>query len=245
MKTSEFDKLKDFISYRKRTSFALHVVCHDNKSHHYSKVPFMKIIGRKNILERDKILRSIISLFFISTCIVILLMCLFQLWIAVFMSLGIFLMWEYVFIQLHLDDIHAIRVFELSFNNETKQNMQNMGITNQNNRTHEIITIPIFKHIYQELPDFNHNNSIISLLSKIVIFRLIITLFILIYRHIIRYNNLRQYLVRIPKMYDGLNYEICQRQEVLHAIISENSKLEIKNLKVLGIEYVVRSLLYD
>lgn len=245
MKCKECDTFKNFVLYKDRVSFALHIVCHDNKHNHYDKVPFMKRIGSMDILERDSIMRSLIYLFFFSFCILILLMCLFHLWIVAFMLLAIFLMWEYVFIQLHIDDIYAVHVFEISFNNETKHNLQNMCIANSYNRTYEIIRPPIFKRIYHELQDFNNSNFIINFTSRIVIVRLVVALFIMIHRYKVRYTDVRKYLLRTPEMYGELNNEICQRQELLDIIKSKKEEFEGISLKVLGIEYIEKTLLYN
>lgn len=239
------NKFKDFVLYKDRASFALHFVCHDNKDCHYDKVPFMKRIGRMNILERDIRMRNIIYFFFVGICIFILLMCLFQLWFAAFMLFAIFLMLEYVFIQLHIDDICAVRVLEMSFNNETKQNLQNMGIANCNNRTYEIIRKPTYKNIYQKMLDSQNKNPIIDFLIRITIIRIVIALIVLIHRYKIRYDNLRNYLLRTPTKYVEINNDICQNQEVLDVIKNNKEELEGLSLKVLGIEYVNKPLQYS
>ena len=236
---------KDFVLYKDRASFALHLVCHDNKYCHYDKVPFMKRIGKMNILERDSRMRIIIYFFFISSCFLVLFMCLLKLWFAAFMFLAIFLMWEYVFIQLHIDDICAIRVFEMSFNNETKQNLQNMGIANCNNRTYEIIRRPTYKNIYQKLQDSPNENPIIDFLIRITIIRFVIALIVLIHQLKVRYNNVREYLLRIPTMNKEINSDICQKQNVLDIIKNQKEELEGSSLKVLGIEYVDKPLWYS
>lgn len=244
MKCKGCNTFKDFVLYKDRASFALHLVCHENKHCHYDKVPFMKIIGRMNILERDRRMRSIIFLFFISICILVLFMCLFKLWFAVFMLFAIFLMLEYVFIQLHIDDICAVRVFEMSFNNETKQNLQNIGIANCNNRTYEIMRKPTYKIIYQKLHGSNRDIPIVDFLIRITFIRFVIALIALIHRNKVRYDFLRKYLLRIPEMYDELNNDICQRQEVLDVIKTKKEEFEGISLKVLGIEYVDKPLHY-
>ena len=244
MKCKGCKTFKDFVLYKDRASFALHLVCHDNKHCHYDKVPFMRRIGKINILERDNRMRKIIYLFLISFCILVLLMCLLKLWFAAFMFFAIFLMWEYVFIQLHIDDICAVRVFEMSFNNETRQNLQNMGIANCNNRTYEIVRKPTFKKIYQQLQDSNTENSIIELFLRITIIRNVITACLLIHQFKVRYNKLREYLLRTPKMYAEINDDICQDQEVLDIIKIKKDQLEGASLKVLGIEYVEKPLRY-
>lgn len=245
VKCKRCETFKDFVSYKDRASFTLRIVCHDNKHCLYDKVPFMKRIGRMNILERDYKMRKIICLFFIITFIFVLLMCLYHLWIAVFLLLAIFLMWEYVFIQLHIDDICAVRVLEMSFNNETKQNLQNLGIANSNNRTYEIIRPPQYKHIYHELYNLNCDNPIIDFIIRISFVRFLIALFVLIHRYIVRYNDVRQFLLRTPEMYEELNNEICQKQEVLDVIKSKKEELEGISLKVLGMEYVDKPLRYN
>ena len=245
LKCKRCEVFKDFVSYRDRASFTLRIVCHDNKHCHYDKVPFMKRIGWMNILERDSRMRHIICFFFIGICIFILLMCLFQLWLAAFMLFALFLMWEYVFIQLHIDDICAIRVFEMSFNNETKQNLQNMGIANCNNRTYEIIRKPTYKTIYQNLKDSQNANPIIKFLLRITFIRFVIALLVLTHQYIVRYNNVRVFLLRTPTMHEELNSDICQKQDVLDVIKNKKKELEGTNLKVLGIEYINKPLLYS
>ena len=245
MQCKRCNKFKDFVLYKDRASFALHFVCHDNKDCHYDKVPFMKRIGRMNILERDIRMRNIIYFFFIGICIIILLMCLFQLWFAAFMLFAIFLMLEYVFIQLHIDDICAVRVFEMSFNNETKQNLQNMGIVNCNNRTYEIIRKPTYKHIYKKLLVPNYHNPVIAFLSRIIIIRFVVATIVFIYGYKIRYNRIRKYLLRTPGMHEDIDNDICQRQKVLDIIKIKQEELEGISLKVLGIEYVDRPLRYN
>lgn len=233
---------KDFVSYKGRVSFALHIVCHDNRSLHYDKVPFMRSVGQKNILERDRNMRGIICLFFWGAIILELIMCLSHFWFTAFLLFAIFLMWEYVFIQLHIDDISGVRVFEISFNNETKHNLLNMGITNCGNRTYEIISKPTYKLIYQNL---NSENMLINFLSRITILRLVIALIVLINRSRIRYNELRQYVLRTPTMYEEFGDDICQRQEVLEVIKLKKEKLEGDGLIVLGIEYIDKTLQYN
>lgn len=244
LKCKRCETFKDFVSYRDRASFTLRIVCHDNNHCHYDKVPFMKRIGWMNILKRDSTMRRIICLFFISSFTLALLMCLFHLWIAAFLIFAIFLMWEYVFVQLHMDDICAVRVLEMSFNNETKQNLQNIGIANLNNRTYEILKKQTFKHIYNRLRDFNYDNPVFGFVMRITIIRFVIALFLLTNQYRVRYTEVRQYLLRTPEMFKELNNDICQRQELLDIIKSKKEDLEGISLKVLGIEYVDKSLRY-
>ena len=244
LKCKRCETFKDFVSYRDRASFTLRIVCHDNKHCHYDKVPFMKRIGWMNILERDSTMRRIICLFFISSFTLALLMCLCHLWIAVFLILAIFLMWEYVFVQLHIDDICAVRVLEMSFNNETKQNLQNIGIANLNNRTYETLRKQTFKHIYNRLRDFNYDNPVFGFVMRITIIRFVIALFLLTKQYRVRYTEMRQYLLRTPEMFKELNNDICQRKELLDIIKSKKEELEGISLKVLGIEYVEKPLRY-
>lgn len=234
----------DFVLYKDRESFALHFVFHDNKQNHYDKIPFMKRIGRKNILERDRYMRSTICLFFVCFVLLFLFMWSYQHWIVAFLLLAIGIMWEYVFIQLYMDDISGIQVFEHSFNNETKHNLQNMGVANCCNRVYEIIREPDFKFIYQNTYILNRYKTLINFLSTITFIRLGIVIWIWINRNRNRYSIVRQYLLRTPAMYKGIGFDICQKQEILDIIKSKKEELENKNLTVLGIEYIEKSIRY-
>lgn len=67
----------------------------------------------------------------------------------------------------------------------------------------------------------------------------------MIHRYKVRYTDVRKYLLRTPEMYGELNNEICQRQELLDIIKSKKEEFEGISLKVLGIEYIEKTLLYN
>ena len=181
------DNFKDFVSYDGVTTLCAQLVCYDEDISHYEKLLFfqripvlkkfsiIRFISKQAILRRLRLMVAIASPFAVLTTAFV---------VTIFISIvyngqlpfcyylvGAFsLMLLYTFLQLHILDLKTIRVFEVSFDNGTYQNLLNLGYANEHNRVREIHIHPTRydSHWKLHIPIFSELLQIIVLAYRIV-----------------------------------------------------------------------------
>lgn len=149
------DRFQNFISYDGVTSLRVQMVCYDNDVSHYEKliffqkVPFLRkisvvrLVSNRPIKSRLKIMLALSIPFAILS-----LVCIIALFVVdtkplyLYLVGALSLMFLYTCLQLHFLDLKKVKIFDVSFDNGTYQNLLNLGYANEHNRVQEVFVHP-------------------------------------------------------------------------------------------------------
>lgn len=133
-KCSEYKDMERFVAYKGSVNIIIHFLCEEQSARHYKLLPFLKKLAEYCVRERILVLKKTLFISIIAGFFILVFLIITQSWMFVFVVANIMIMWCYVLIQLFLDDINCVKVYEFCFDNSSFYSLSNMGVNNKSNR---------------------------------------------------------------------------------------------------------------
>lgn len=233
LKCKHCDDLKEMLSYDEREAFKVRIVCHDKTANKYGITPMTKRIGQRDVLHRIDKMPIYQLRFAILMAFIVLLSVLLNSWFLGFVAISLYVMVGYMLFQLHFEDVNSMRLVDITFNNETRANLQNMGF-NPNNNLHEAFPRPSFKQTYHQ----REHNLALRILKIVPLVRTIVTTIQLCCLLGGRYKIVREHLA---VMSNNISFDDIQNQQLRELLAQTLGEIEgfskNTNFQILGVLY--------
>lgn len=138
IKNREYKEMERFVAYKGSDNIIIHFLCEEQSAKHYHVLPYFKSIAEYCIYDRILFLMKTFFVSIIVAFIILIFSIITKSWIFVFLVTSITIMWCYVLLQLFLDDIDGIKVYELCFDNSSFCLLSNMDVNNKTNKMIEL-----------------------------------------------------------------------------------------------------------
>lgn len=231
LKCKHCDDLKEMLSYDEREAFKVRIVCHDKTANKYGITPMTKRIGQRDVLHRIDKMPIYQLRFAILMAFIVLLSVLLNSWFLGFVAISLYVMVGYMLFQLHFEDVNSMRLIDITFNNKTRENLQNMGF-NSNNDIHEVFPKPSFVQTCHQ----TEHNLALRILKIVPIVRSIVATIQLCVLLRGRYKIIREHLAAMNNdiFYNGIQNQ--QLRDLLEQTLGEIECVSKNtNFQILGV----------
>lgn len=211
-KCRECKVMKHFVAYKGSDNIIIHFLCEEQSAMHYQVLPFLKIMADYCVRDRILFLRKTLVISIIIALFIVVFPIITKNWMLVSVLISITFMWCYVLLQLFLDDIDCIKVYEFCFDNSSFHLLSNMGVNNKSNR---------MKQLYKKRP--------VSIETGFLPIVYIKAAFKYLVKECSRKITLIQYLFSIHKVFD-LEFVKNDDVKVMLSNDIKSVKLEINEL---------------